>query len=72
MASVDETTVMVVSIDEYPFRVLTEYGDYLTDESDELVIQDLSYILTQLPEADRVALIQAIYELIAAAGGSAS
>ena len=68
----DESTVLVVRADEYPFSVLTEYGNYLTDESDELVLKDLSQILTQLPEADRVALINGIYELIAAAGGSAS
>lgn len=72
VASVGESTVLVVRADEYPFRVLTEYGDYLTNESDELIVKDLSDILTQLPEADRNALIQAIYELIAAAGGSAS
>lgn len=72
VASVDESTVLVVRADEYPFSVLTEYGNYLTDESDELVLKDLSQILTQLPEADRVALIDGIYELIAAAGGSAS
>ena len=73
VASVGDSTVLVVRADEYPFKVLTEYGEYLTDESDELVIKDLSYILTQLPEADRIALTEAIYELIAVAnGGSAS
>lgn len=69
VASVGESTVLVVRADEYPFKVLTEYGDYLTDESDEVVIKDLSYILTQLPEADRAALTAAIYELIAATNG---
>ena len=72
VASVGESTVLVVRADEYPFRVLTEYGDYLTDESDELVVKDLSYILTQLPEADRIALTDAIYELITAAGGGSA
>ncbi len=67
IASVNENTVLVVKADEYPFRVLTEYGDMLTEESDETVIKDLSYILTQLPEADRTALIDAIYALIAQA-----
>lgn len=70
VASVDESTVLVVRADEYPFSVLTEYGNYLTDESDETVIQDLSYILDSLPEADRNALIDAIYQLITAAGGN--
>jgi hypothetical protein len=39
----------------------------LTEESDETVIRDLNYILTQLPEADRTALIDAIYALMAEA-----
>ena len=67
IASVNENTVLVVKADEYPFKVLTEYGDMLTEESDETVIRDLSYILTKLPEADRTALIDAIYALIAQA-----
>ena len=67
IASVGENTVLVVKADEYPFRVLTEYGDMLTEESDETVIRDLNYILTQLPEADRTALIDAIYALMAEA-----
>lgn len=69
VASVGETTVLVVKADEYPFRVLTEYGSYLTDEGNETVVKDLSYILTQLDEADREALISAVSELIAAAAG---
>jgi len=44
--------------------VLTQYGDYLTDEGDEVILSDLSYILSKLPEADRAALIDAIYALI--------
>jgi len=67
IASVNENTVLVVKADEYPFKVLTEYGDMLTEESDETVIKDLSYILTKLPEADRTELIDAIYALIAQA-----
>ena len=72
VASVGDSTVLVVRADEYPFSVLTEYGNYLTNESDEQVVRDLSYILSKLPEADRVALTQAIFDLIAAYGGSAS
>lgn len=64
VASVGSNTVLVVKADEYPFNVLTQYGDYLTNENDEMIIKDLSYILTQLPEADRNALITAISELI--------
>ncbi len=69
VASVGDSTVLVVKADEYPFRVLTEYGSYLTDEGNETVVKDLSYILTQLDEADREALISAVSELIAAAAG---
>ena len=47
--------------------LLDFYGDMLTEESDETVIRDLNYILTQLPEADRTALIDAIYALMAEA-----
>lgn len=64
IASVGESTVLVVKADEYPFSVLTEYGSFLTEEGDETVVGDLSYILTQLPEADREALIDAIYALL--------
>lgn len=67
VASVGDTTVLVVKADEYPFKVLTEYGSYLTDEGNETVVKDLSYILTQLDETDREALISAVSELIAAA-----
>ena len=59
--------MLVVKADEYPFKVLTEYGDYLTDEGDEIVIKDLEYILTQLNETDRAALIDAVSTLIASA-----
>jgi hypothetical protein len=48
------------------------YGDILTDESNETVIKDLNYILTLLPEDDRNALIDAVYELIVKAGGTKS
>lgn len=64
VSSIGSNTVLVVKADEYPFNVLTQYGDYLTNENDETIVKDLSYILTQLPEADREALISAISELI--------
>lgn len=64
VASVGESTVLVVKADEYPFNVLTQYGDMLTDESNETVVKDLNYILEKLPAADREALIDAVYALI--------
>ena len=63
-ASVDETTVLVVRADEYPFNILTQYSQTMTAEGDTTLINDLTYILEQLPEADRQALIEAIYDLI--------
>ncbi len=69
VASVGDTTVLVVKADEYPFKVLTEYGSYLTDEGDATVVNDLSYILTKLNDTDRQALIDAVSALIAAAAG---
>ncbi len=66
-ASVNGDSILLVKMDQYPFSVLAAYGDYLTDEGDETVIKDLGYILTQLPEADRKALIDAIYALMESA-----
>ena len=68
IASVKANDVYVVDAGEYPFNVLTEYGNFLTSESDQTIIKDLDYILTQLPEKDRTALIEAIYALIAQTG----
>ena len=72
VASVSQDTTLVVTADSYPFNILLNYSDILTDESDETVVKDLNYILTQLPENDRNALIDAIYELIEKAGGTKS
>lgn len=66
-ASVNGDSILLVKMDQYPFSVLASYGDYLTDEGDETVIKDLGYILTQLPEEDRKALIDAIYALMESA-----
>ena len=68
IASVKANDVYVVDASEYPFNVLTQYGNFLTGESDQTIIKDLDYILTQLPEKDRNALVDAIYALIAQAG----
>ena len=68
VASVGETSVLVVKANEYPFNILTEYSKNLSVEGNDIVIKDLSYILTQLPENDRVALVDAVTGLIAAQG----
>lgn len=64
VASVNESSVLVVKADEYPFNVLTKYSKYMTNEGNNIVIQDLNYILTQLPDADRTALVDAVSDLI--------
>ena len=64
VASINSSTVLVVKIDEYPFNVLLEYADLVTEDT---VISDLNYILTKLNDTDRKALIDKIGELIAAA-----
>lgn len=74
VSSVGESTVLVVKTDSYPFNVLSGYGDYISSEdggdvSGETVIDDLTYILTKLPDDDREALISAISALIADAAG---
>ncbi len=67
-SSVGSSTVLVVKADEYPFNILTQYSQSMEAEGDETVVKDLSYILTQLEEPDRQALIDAIMELIRQAG----
>ena len=63
--SVDETTVLVVKANEYPFNILTQYSEKMTVEGNDMVVSDLTYILSKLPEADREALVNAISDLIA-------
>ncbi|MBQ9131413.1 MAG: protease modulator HflC [Clostridia bacterium] len=71
IASVAYDTVLVVTADSYPFNILLNYSDMLEDgDGNETVINDLNYILSQLPEEDRNALIDAIYALIREAGGT--
>ena len=67
VASVGQSTVLVVKANEYPFNILVNYGDYITEEGDETIIKDLNYILSQLSAEDRAALIEAIRALIEAA-----
>ena len=65
VSSVNNSTVLVVKADEYPFNILSEYSKHVTVEDNATVVNDLSYILGQLPEKDRTALIDAVSELIA-------
>lgn len=66
-ASVGDSTVLIVNTNQYPFSILSGYSDMLSGDGDagnKTVVKDLEYILTQLNETDRNALISAIYNLI--------
>ncbi len=72
VASVNEQTVLVVTADSYPFNVLLNYGKTVTNgTSNELIIEDLNYIMTQLPEEDASALTTSLYNLISEQKGVA-
>lgn len=62
--SVDETSILVVKANEYPFNILTQYSKQMTADGNDMVVSDLTYILSQLPQADRQALINAVSALI--------
>lgn len=64
VSSVNETTVLVVRADEYPFNILTQYSAQMTVEGNNTAVNDLTYILTQLSQEDRDAMVSAITELI--------
>lgn len=66
-ASVGDSTILVVKADEYPFNILTQYSQHMTVEGNATVVNDLSYILSQLSEQDRTALVAAVSQLIAQA-----
>ena len=71
VASVGEDTVLVVNADSYPFNVLLDYSNMVSNgASNELVIEDLSYIIDSLPEQDAMALTDAMFELISQAGAA--
>lgn len=65
VASVNEDTVLVVTADSYPFNLLLKYSKMSNvGTSDEVIIQDLNYIMTKLNDEDRKALSSAIFTLI--------
>lgn len=63
--SVGSDSVLVVTADSYPFNLLLSYSKMENlGSSDEVIIEDLNYILTQLEEKDRNALISSIHTLL--------
>ena len=70
VASVNKNTVLVVTADSYPFNVLLDYSKTVSKgTSDELILQDLNYILTQLPEQDAKAVSDSLFQLLSAQQG---
>ena len=73
VASVDEDSVLVVTADSYPFNVLLDYAQMVdADTSDEVIIGDLNYIMGQLPNEDREALVATVHTLLKEAEVSVS
>ncbi len=64
VASVNDSTILVVRADEYPFSVLRKYADTMAPEDDETVLRDLKYLLSRLPEQEREDLVTAITQLL--------
>ena len=64
--SVNSNSVLVVDSNAYPFNILLEYGKTV-DESTQ-VIEELEYLLAELPEDDRAALVEAIEDLLTKSG----
>lgn len=62
--SINSSTVLVVKADQYPFNILTEYSKQMDIESEGVMINDLAYILSALPEDKRTELVNAINDLI--------
>lgn len=62
--SVDETTIMVVKADEYPFNVLAQYSEKMTVDGNDMAVSDLNYLLSQLPEKERQDVLNALSALI--------
>ncbi len=65
-SSVNQNTVLVVRIDEYPFNVLKKYSDMFETNGDTAVINDLAAVLDKLSESEKKEFIDAVYALIEA------
>jgi hypothetical protein len=56
---------MIVTADSYPFNLLLQYSKMSNlSTSDEVIIEDLNYIMTQLNDKDRNAMVSAINTLL--------
>lgn len=70
--SVGAGTTMIVRTDEYPFSVLAQYGGLLDGSSGtaEADGKALAEALAKLPEAERAEVTDALWAVIAQAGGA--
>ena len=62
--SVNSNSVLIVDSNAYPFNILLDYSK--TVDEDTNVVEDLEYLLANLPEDERKALVTAIEELLVA------
>lgn len=68
--SVDNESVLVVTADSYPFNLLLNYSKMENlGTSDEVIVEDLNYIMNQLDEEDQSALTTSIHTLLREAEG---
>lgn len=61
VASVNNKTMLIINADEYPFNILFKYPEIANPDT---VIYDISYILSQLTEADRALVIEGLEQLV--------
>ena len=65
VASVNEDSILVVKADTYPFNLLLRYSKYTTKgTSDEVIIQDLTYMMLHMSQEDRKEFASTIYTLL--------
>ena len=62
VASVGGDTKMVINANKYPFNILFKYPEIANPDT---MVYDISYMLSQLTEADRALVIDGLEELIA-------
>ncbi len=62
--SVNGDTILVVKADQYPFNVLLKYSQNMNIEGNNVAINDLTYIMSQMTETERVDLTNALVEMI--------
>ena len=62
--SVGPDTTLVVKADQYPFNVLTKYSQNMSAEGDKTAINDLTYIMDQMTETERIDLTNAVVSLL--------